>query len=204
MATPTCLPPLKPLLLTVSSFFSHLSPTRGTSERSPTTTSSGRREDSDSDSPPPSPYPQSYSTPTFLSLPRPLPTRFHDHTSDLDFDLVEAPPPTRSRTHSRNPSNLTVLTTFTGFTSGFTVPPFDREVENARPGGDDKGVGERGRGVEGDAGGSGYAVSVTSRCESGDTCEGSEDAGTIRRVGSEGICYAGGGGIVRTTEVRVG
>lgn len=47
---------------------------------------------------------------------------------------------------------------------------------------------------------SGYAVSVTSGCGSGETCEGSEEEKTIRRIGSDESVV---GGIMRTTEVRV-
>jgi hypothetical protein len=197
--TTACLPTLKPLLATVSDFFSSFSSPRHSSPAKP----SDRRYDPDS--PPPSPYPQSYSTPTFLSLPRPKPARFHDHTSDLDFDLFEAPATTRSRAHSRTPSNFTVLTTLTNFTSTFTVPPFDRELDAARPRAPSKAMIEVEKPTElvvGRAQG-GYAVSVTSGCGSGETCDGSEEEKTIRRMASDESCGAVAGGIMRTTEVRV-
>ncbi|KAF2443447.1 hypothetical protein P171DRAFT_495209 [Karstenula rhodostoma CBS 690.94] len=185
--TAACLPTLKPLLATVSDFFSSLSPTRRSSSAKPP----HHHHHPDADSPPPSPYPQSYSTPTFLSLPRPKPARFHDHTSDLDFDLFEAPSTMRSRAHSRTPSNLTMFTSFTNFTSTFTVPPFDREFEAGWPRAHSKATSEVERSVELVVGGArgGYAVSVTS----GETCEESEEEKTIRRIGSEESC---GGGVV--------
>lgn len=201
-ATAACLPPLKPLLTTVSDFFSNLSSHR----RSSTKPFSSSPQRYDSESPPPSPYPQSYSTPTFLSLPRPKPTRYHDHTSDLDFDLYATPATTRSRAHSRNPSNLTVFTNFTSFTSNFTVPPFDRELDATQLRAYSKGTDELERPVELELSGtkSRYAVSVTSGCESGESCEGSEEEKTIRRIASEASCRAlGGGGIMRTTEVMI-
>lgn len=195
--TAACLPTLKPLLITVSDFFSNLSPSRRSSKPSD--------HDPNADSPPPSPYPQSYSTPTFLSLPRPKPARFHDHASDLDFDLFEAPSTTRSRAHSRTPSNLTVFTTLTNFTSTFTVPPFDRELEATRPRACSKAMSEVEKPANLVVGGvkNGYAVSVTSGCGSGETCEGCEEERTIRRMGSEESCGCVVGGIMRTTEVRV-
>jgi hypothetical protein len=188
-----CLPTLKPLLTTISNFFSDLTLTR-------------RRHDSSKpeqiiESRPPSPYAMSYSTPTFLSLPRPKPTRFHDHTSDLDFDLYELPIH-RSFTHNHNHSNLTVFSNFTTLTMGHG------EGEVMRPRACSKGLTELGEEMRGFK--SGYAVSVTSR--GGETCEGSEEGKTVKRVGSEEDVGNGDdgssvvaiiGGILRTTEVRV-
>lgn len=50
---------------------------------------------------------------------------------------------------------------------------------------------------------SGYAVSITSGCGSGETCEGSEEEKSVRRVGSDESCGAGVGGIMCTKEVTV-
>lgn len=194
-----CLQPFRPFFDTVSGFLGKLVPLkrRSTSKTSQMTSAS---------SPPPSPYAQSYSTPTFLSLPRPKPARFHDRTSDLDFDLFD-PPTTRSRAHSRNPSNLTLLSQFANFTSNFSVPPFDQEAEATQVKDFGRENGER-DGVELQqqdqiyALKDSYAVSVTSGA--GETCDGSEDERTVRRMASDDSWYgAGSGGILRTREVTV-
>lgn len=191
-----CLPTLKPLLNTLSTFFSNLNPSR----RASATAKHGRP----TYSPPPSPYPPSYSTPTFLSLPRPQPTRFHDHTSDLDFDLFGTPAP-RAHTHSRNPSALTTLSNFTNFTMRFDGE-LSRPMSRARTG--SKGLSELGEEMKGFK--SGYAVSITSG--SGETCDGSEDCETIPRVASVEESMGGlpnvindesTGGILKTTEIKI-
>jgi hypothetical protein len=191
--TAACLPTLKPLLTTISTFFSDLTSTRPSQDSS--------KPEQIIESRPPSLYAMSYGTPTFLSLPRPKPTRFHDHASDLDFDLYESPTH-RSRAHSRNPSNLTVFSNFTMLTTAHG------EGEVLRPRTCSKGLTELGEDMRGFK--SGYAVSVTSG--SGETCEGSEEGRTIKRMGSEqdvgngedsASAVAVVGGIMRTTEVRV-
>lgn len=186
-----CLPTLKPLLATISAFFTNL--TTPTRHRSHTP-----KADPPAQSPPPSPYLQSYSTPTFLSLPRPKPSRYHDHASDLDFDLYDAP--ARSRTHSRNPSNMTIFSNFTTHVEHDVTRPGSRsragfiELEE-----EDK------RGFRG-----GYAVSITHG--GGERYEGIGEGRTIRRVASdeesvgrwgEGKGEEAGGRILRTTEVTV-
>jgi hypothetical protein len=191
--TAACLPTLKPLFTTISTFFTDLTSRRQSPDPS--------KHEHVIDSRPSSPYAMSYSTPTFLSLPRPKPTRFHDHTSDLDFDLYNMPTQ-RSRTHSRNPSNLTMF-------SNFTIPTALGEGDGImRPRTCSKGLVELGEDMRGFK--SGYAVSVTSG--SGETCEGSVESKTVKRVGSEEDVTSGGdrehgvavvGGITKTMEVKV-
>ncbi|KAF2688718.1 hypothetical protein K458DRAFT_151587 [Lentithecium fluviatile CBS 122367] len=176
-----CLPSLKPLLTTISNLFSNLISRQSAEPCKP---------EPPTNTAPPSPYAASYSTPTFLSLPRPRPTRFHDHTSDLDFDLYDSPTH-RSRTHSRNPSNLTMLSNFTTFTTPHV------ESEGTPPRAYSKGLTELGEDMRGFK--NGYAVSITSG--SGETCERSEEF--IGGVEDGASAVAVVGGIIRTTEVRL-
>lgn len=191
-----CLPALKPLLTTVQTFFSNITfPPLPHAPAEPTDRSE-----------PSSPQPQQS---TFFSLrnfsltrPKPacFPTRYYDHGSGLDFDLET--PRSRTRTHSRHPSNLTA---FSNFTNTHLAAPFEDERPASRARTCSKGLSD----MDDDATDlrTGYAVSITS----GETpYDGGEDAKSIRRVASsaessvdEESSGAASGGIMKTTEVRI-